>query len=1262
MIKLKRRIGSTFLACMMLLSLLPVTARAANDPIIVNSFNDLKNAQNAKEDSVVEISGNIEMTEAVTFANKITLKFTDSAKVTYTSDNNETLYLFTVQDGSTVSFEEGASITMTGDTENRTDSRDWRVIRSLGTLTFSECAGTVNVTNAKGRAFYGTTDLIFNCNMAADITIDNTVGANRNVFALYAQNNVVINGNLSGSIDVDFGGGNTAAGIYAGGITIIGDVTGDIDVRLGTSHNAFGLYAYSTGVKITGDISGSIYARGGSGSGYGIVAAHGDISIAKISGSVTGDCYNQVMKNSQSGASALYAAKGSIYGSSETTPIQLSGTLSSTVGRNDAFTVQAKGDVSIEISESGLIKAQSSYGAAWTGLEESYEEMSNNWGGAAAGVVAGGTINITGAGKDNISVVSADEKDTPVDAGFLEATGALSNVNNISTFLYYSARGDKEKALEAANKLTEEDKELINGYDEIIQDLNTVDVTSAQELQEALTKAKDGDIIALKNNITLETPLTGISGKTLIINGNGYAISFDPTETQNGVFGNDTESLKTGTNLTVNNLTIKNTSATAGRWASIVGDYGGGANGVTVNYNNCTFENLGSAVYVNPITNNAKPGVTLNILDCKYVNTDSAYSVDETSSGAYRDMVTANLEGSTGFDSERGTVENCVYLGDKSYGTDLASAIAAASKDDVITLMAGEYEITSIALSNKTGLTIQGAGMDKTVLKDTDGAYLVNLNTDDCSNITIKDLTLQGADNSSALLKVGDRANCSNLTIENVAFKDGTYGIYLGNDNESNFAANLQVKNCAFSGMSYAGIYAQRGDITVTGSTFEDIYSTDNTAAGILFDTDYFAGNSYDLTITDSSFKNITGTDASNKATGGVSITGTGTVDSFILTNNRFEGNTYDLHIGKVNGTPTFNATTIYGNGDINIYIPGENAKIYEATFMNGDTFVDLRVSDSNGKVVMPAAPSRAGYSFRGWYDGHNLYAAGQSVQITKDTTFVAQWSDNTPYYTITVKDAENGTVTCYAKSAAKGADVTLTVKADVGYQLDKLTVTDASGNVIDVEKVNNTTYTFVMPGSKVTVEAVFAPTTVEPSDLPFTDVSTSDWFYGAVKFVYENGLMDGVGNNLFAPNATLNRAMAVTILYRLEGSPAVTTDAGFNDVAAGTWYTDAVNWAAANNIVNGVEGNNFDPTGTLTREQMATVLYRYAQYKGADVSASGDLSGFVDSANVSSWAADAVKWAVGSGLVNGVEGNALAPQGTSTRAQAATVLMRFVG
>ena len=297
-----------------------------------------------------------------------------------------------------------------------------------------------------------------------------------------------------------------------------------------------------------------------------------------------------------------------------------------------------------------------------------------------------------------------------------------------------------------------------------------------------------------------------------------------------------------------------------------------------------------------------------------------------------------------------------------------------------------------------------------------------------------------------------------------------------------------------------------------------------------------------------------------------------------------------------------------------------------------------------------------------GTYSENITISDSGHVTLSIPASFTVEQRDNTPYYGITVNAPANGTVTCYAKSAAKGAEVTLTVKPDVGYALDKLTVTDASGKTVDVTKVDEKTYTFVMPGRAVTVEAVFAPST---SGLPFTDVSAGDWFYEAVQFVYENGLMDGVAGNLFAPNATLNRAMAVTILYRLEGSPDLDGENlgyPFADVDGDAWYGDAVYWARCNGIVDGVENNHFDPTGSLTREQMATVLYRYAQYKGADVSASGDISGFADSANVSSWAVDAVKWAVGSGLVNGVEGNALAPQGTSTRAQTAAILARFCG
>ena len=343
------------------------------------------------------------------------------------------------------------------------------------------------------------------------------------------------------------------------------------------------------------------------------------------------------------------------------------------------------------------------------------------------------------------------------------------------------------------------------------------------------------------------------------------------------------------------------------------------------------------------------------------------------------------------------------------------------------------------------------------------------------------------------------------------------------------------------------------------------------------------------------------------------------------------------------------------GNQQVTVTLPTANDFVITAGTGFTDSTATLAPKGTATFTVQP----KAGLSV-GTYSENITVSGSEGATVTIPASFTVEQRDNTPYYGITVNDPANGTVTCYAKSAAKGAEVTLTVKPDVGYALDKLTVTDASGKTVDVTKVDEKTYTFVMPGRAVTVEAVFAPST---SGLPFTDVSAGDWFYEAVQFVYENGLMDGVGNNLFAPNATLNRAMAVTILYRLEGSPDLDGENlgyPFADVDGDTWYSDAVYWARLNGIVDGVENNHFDPTGSLTREQMATVLYRYAQYKGADVSASGDLSGFVDSANVSSWAADAVKWAVGSGLVNGVEGNALAPQGTSTRAQAAAVLMRL--
>ena len=259
------------------------------------------------------------------------------------------------------------------------------------------------------------------------------------------------------------------------------------------------------------------------------------------------------------------------------------------------------------------------------------------------------------------------------------------------------------------------------------------------------------------------------------------------------------------------------------------------------------------------------------------------------------------------------------------------------------------------------------------------------------------------------------------------------------------------------------------------------------------------------------------------------------------------------------------------------------------------------------------------------------------------------------PNYRITVEATQGGTVTADPTAAKAGATVTLTPVPDRGYQVGSVAVTDRFGDAVAVTEQADGTYTFTMPNGQVTVTVTFAE-----APLPFPDVAEGDWFYDAVRYAYETGLMDGVGDSLFAPNSETTRAQLVTILYRLEGEPEVSGTSGFTDVEAGTWYTDAVAWAAANGIVNGVSETEFAPGKDITREQLATILFRYAEAKGYDVSARADLSAYTDADQIQSYAAESVAWAVAEGLIQGFEDNTLRPAGNATRAQIATILMRF--
>ena len=264
------------------------------------------------------------------------------------------------------------------------------------------------------------------------------------------------------------------------------------------------------------------------------------------------------------------------------------------------------------------------------------------------------------------------------------------------------------------------------------------------------------------------------------------------------------------------------------------------------------------------------------------------------------------------------------------------------------------------------------------------------------------------------------------------------------------------------------------------------------------------------------------------------------------------------------------------------------------------------------------------------------------------------------PSYAITVEQPDHGTVTADPAAAKAGAKVTLTATPDEGYAVGTITVTDRFGDAVKVTENADGTYTFTMPNGQVTVKATFVETEEPAPAMPFTDVKEGDWFYEEVLYAYENGLMNGVGDNRFAPNSATTRGMLVTILYRLEGEPAVSGDLPFTDVEAGTWYTNAVGWAAQNGIVNGVGDDTFAPGNDLTREQLVTILYRYAESKGYDVSASADLAGYPDGEEIQAYAREAMAWAVAENIIRGMEDDTLKPAGNASRAQIATILMRF--
>ena len=256
--------------------------------------------------------------------------------------------------------------------------------------------------------------------------------------------------------------------------------------------------------------------------------------------------------------------------------------------------------------------------------------------------------------------------------------------------------------------------------------------------------------------------------------------------------------------------------------------------------------------------------------------------------------------------------------------------------------------------------------------------------------------------------------------------------------------------------------------------------------------------------------------------------------------------------------------------------------------------------------------------------------------------------------YSITVADTKYGKITVSEKNADKDDRITITVEPDYGYQLTWLSIKAKDGTKVSYsEGYTKNTYYFYMPDQDVTISATFSRGT-----LPFTDVKTTDWFYDAVSFTYNMGIMDGVETYKFSPSTTITRGMVVTMLWRMAGEPYA-SGTYFDDVSYGRYYTTAVAWSARNNIIEGSGANTFGVDDPITREQLAVILYRYAKYMNYSTTTSS-LYGYDDANKVSSWAKDAMGWAVRNGVIGGVTNTTLCPNNTATRAEVAQMFMNF--
>ena len=620
------------------------------------------------------------------------------------------------------------------------------------------------------------------------------------------------------------------------------------------------------------------------------------------------------------------------------------------------------------------------------------------------------------------------------------------------------------------------------------------------------------------------------------------------------------------------------------------------------------------------------------------------------------------------------TAENAaVMVGGKTYET-LGAAITAAKAGDTIYVLKDIPEAAGIAVPSGKNFTIDFGGHAYT-LKDP-GAGSAGTESNGFqflkdSTITLKNGTVRIAEGTISIKRIIQ--NYANLTLEDMHFfaehqADGEDYALSFNNGSIIFKGDTDIVTTSDEAIAFD--VCKYSSYPSTNVTFDESY-TGTINGKIVYDST--VADTHKLTIQgNGTFGAIeAASGAAEAAKSGIEVTSGHFAkpvnEDYLADSVKAQLESASNPEAPYSYYPSLEAAQAAAQ-------PGDTITEVNATtggtkytvtldYADGEMANSLYTVTEGTKLTLPT-PSRSGYTFEGWYDGSSRVSS--PYKVMKDVTLTAEWdyngsssSSGSTRYTVSVEDTDNGSVEVSPTRASKGSTVTVTVKPDEGYELDELTVTDKNGESVKLTDKGDGKYTFKMPASKVTVEAVFTAAKVE--GLPFTDVTSGDWFYDAVAYVYDKGMMEGTTDTTFAPTMNLTRSMIAQVLYNLEERPEAPGAAGFPDVAAGAWYADAVNWAAARGIVKGYDTGAFGPEDSVTREQLAAILYRYAQAKGYDTTQGGmAVREFSDSASISDWAQEAMAWAVNAQVLSGKGNGVLDPQGTATRAEVAQMLMNF--